>query len=771
MKKKLLAIASLLCSGVLCAGVGALALSNENTQTVQAEGITSTWTSGGKTYTFEGNKDVHTTTDIRDLGMHDLLETNEGVTGYNVNPYNTKFAKQNCMIFDENAAWLNQTGGVKFQFKTDDYWYSPDGEDAVGGQAYGKFDTVYMNVYYGDLRIRIEYANWGKGNSKNVIARIFQDCGSAEDSAHGASARYISNFFETTADDTAPNGALGYMKDYATLEISKYKCVAIDGDASSALGYWFKLSLNGTVLYNKYIPKAMTTSTLNDFGIENTTAGRVGQEGYKITDTKWLGHTNLLTVKSTHATATATTDTEVWKDAADMTAENKQLADDMAKGFETGSYGRYYTAYNFHSAGSKDSMGVEFRAKPTQNKLQNSGVSPYSAFMGMYAGSTYCFITYSTAYQKLQLWAWNKNTGADLLKTTYVWDYDINAEYAWRITRTNVNFADASMNGKGAVIKLYMGKINPETDKPEEGWDSKPIIHIYDHTDRVGIATRRGLGFAPYALQDGGSYSGSNLYHHTMEFSSNKYVAITTNVNGKETVNRVERGEDFTLAPVAAENTIQIGWSKGAQTYTVGDFVANNTVLANVTNSATYYAKTIEMKADKAASMRFRKRGDNPLEIALKWNVVATDSGNVGAYFGNIKFGYKMTASNGASYEDYVTNFTNGFTTPYAYSVIQSNISEEYYTTRFAFQAFVEFNGQRYYTEYIDPNAQDTDGKYLGRSVDYVADCAAADVKTEKDEANGYVNAIKDENGNVICWSYLTQAEYDLVKSVSGKNS
>ena len=766
MKKKLVALVSLACASILCLGIGIglVANGNEIKSTAYAEGVTTTWSNGGKTYVFEGDTATHVAKDIRDLGMHDLLNTNEGVTGHNANPYQNTYAKNQVMVGAENAAWIGETGGVKFKFKTNSYWYSPHAKDSVGGQDYPAMDTnCYINIYYGDLRIRIEFANWGKGNSRNVIARIFQDCGSTDDSAHGASARYISTFFANKADDAAPNGQLAYMADFATLEISKYKCLSIDGDASAALGYWFKLSLNGQVLYNKYIPKAMTTSSLNDFGISNATAGRVGQEGAKIIDEKWIGHSNLLTVKSTYAddAATATVENETYKDVADMADVNKTLSDKLAYGFGEGSYGRFYAANNFYPSGTPNSVGIEFRSVQRYDKMINSTHSPELAFMGMYAGSTYIYLNYSRAYKKISIWAYNCLKGGDLAPvTTYNWDYDLAAEYAWRITRTNVNFADSSKAGKGAIIKLYMGKINPATDMPEEGWDDAPIYQVYDAYDRVGKVDRRGLGFAAYTIQDGHSLA------HNMYWSSNKYVGVKTTVNGETVVNRVPLGGSFELQDLSESNLLHIGWSKGAAQYEEGDFVANGTVLSNLHESATFNALTMKLSADKKASIRFRQRFVDgaylPLEISLKWNVKAEDLGNVGYYFGGIKFGYKLTADNGATVEKDVKNISDGVYNPYEYSIIQSNIQEASYARKFTCQAYVELNGVKYYTEEVSMDE-------FGRSVDFVADRAAADLRAEAVTENGvsYSNKIVNTEGAVIGYHYLTQEQYDLVAKAS----
>ena len=95
MKKKLVALVSLACASILCLGIGIglVANGNEIKSTAYAEGVTTTWSNGGNTYVFEGDTATHVAKDIRDLGMHDLLNTNEGVTGHNANPYQNTMYK------------------------------------------------------------------------------------------------------------------------------------------------------------------------------------------------------------------------------------------------------------------------------------------------------------------------------------------------------------------------------------------------------------------------------------------------------------------------------------------------------------------------------------------------------------------------------------------------------------------------------------------------------------------------------------------------------
>jgi hypothetical protein len=60
-----------------------------------------------------------------------------------------------------------------------------------------------------------------------------------------------------------------------------------------------------------------------------------------------------------------------------------------------------------------------------------------------------------------------------------------------------------------------------------------------------------------------------------------------------------------------------------------------------------------------------------------------------------------------------------------------------------------------------------------GRSVDIVADRAAADLRAEAVTENGvnYNNEIKNADGEVIGYHYLTQEQYDLVAKASAVNA
>ncbi len=752
--KKVLALASLLCAGTLCIGLGATALNNDLQTAVAQTAITTTWTdsASGKTYTFEGDIATHSTTDIRDLGINDLLQTAEGVTGFNGNPFEYSYVKQQCMLSADNAAWVGESGGISFQFKTDDFWYSPAAKDAGGNSYTADNSFCRIHVFYGDINVQLSVANWA---TPAMIAKVYP-VGSSTDIPSNVT-RYIDNFFAGNPTPNDNKSSACYLDKFVKVEITKYACTAVS-DGSTPSGYWFRLSINDTVLYNKYIDRDMTSS--KNFGICNATAGRVGQEGITITDPNWQGHTNLLTVKSLYADATATLGTETWTDVGDM--EDKALSDKYVKGFTTGDYGRFYNADDFIPNGTADSVGLEVRAKHVDASNIKAQTSTTDAFVQLTAGATYVFADYAPSYKKLRFWAYNCNDESGHVGQTSLWcyDYNLDSEYVWRITRTPVTFTNnPDMEGKGALVNLYIGEIDSTTKQPKAGWDEKPVFSLYDPKSRAGDRyERNGLCISPAKAGP------QQTITHSMAFSSNKYVGVQTTMGDTVTLNKVVRGGNFVLPNTTAENTFQIGWSKGASQYSAEDFVANGTELTNVQEFVSYTALALTLKADKKASLRFRQRIEDgvelPLELSLKWNIVGEDISNLAYYFGGIEFGYKLTCSNGTSFEEKVEKISDGFTQPYQYSVTQSNIGEEDYTLKFVCQGYVVINGNTYYTELPDIDVD-------GRSVDYVADMAAADYR---DSIDGIYKNVVYVDGEAK-YHYLTQDEYDLVANCGGINS
>ncbi|MBR4419734.1 MAG: hypothetical protein IKT32_02530, partial [Clostridia bacterium] len=329
------------------------------------------------------------------------------------------------------------------------------------------------------------------------------------------------------------------------------------------------------------------------------------------------------------------------------------------------------------------------------------------------------------------------------------------AEYAVKVMRIAVNQKGGSINrANGSITRVYMGKVDPSTGMPSANWDKVPVYEYYFAYDRqVSWNSLNKISIRP----------GDNTVNHSMTISSNKYCAVKTDIKGEQKLHKVARGSNVDLANFInfEESEILIGWSKGASTYSADDFVASK-VYENIQTSdpTVYKALTMKLAADKKASLKFRQRKVDgqylPMEASLKWNVTAEDNNNLATYFGGIKFGYKLSA-NGKSMEAEVSNLTNGYTAPYSYSVIQSNIDEASWGVNFTCQAYVEFAGVKYYSE--APASED------GRSVSYVANAAANDLKVAPE--GKYLNEIVDEDGNVLGYSYLTQKQYDLVARIA----
>jgi hypothetical protein len=216
-----------------------------------------------------------------------------------------------------------------------------------------------------------------------------------------------------------------------------------------------------------------------------------------------------------------------------------------------------------------------------------------------------------------------------------------------------------------------------------------------------------------------------------------------------------ERGTEFTFADDSdkTDNIFLIGYSAGATTYSADDF-ASAGGKKEINKSTEFKSLSVTLNADEFASARFRNRVASgkvqPLELALNWGANATFTNDLDTYF-SVKFGYNLTASNGATSGDIeVSKVVDN-----AFSVTQSNIGENFYDLKFVFRAYVEINGTKYYTAEIDAND--------GDSVSAIASELVSELASES-TANK-TNAIK-ENGQVIGYHYLTQSQYDLVKQI-----
>ena len=399
------------------------------------------------------------------------------------------------------------------------------------------------------------------------------------------------------------------------------------------------------------------------------------------------------------------------------------------------------------------SCGVEFRMKELSDLSAKKGstiwyylqVSVGSAQLDFYVDSTQTKMGIRMGFFESSM----KYEGS----VANVFAYEVGAEYAVRVERVEVNPID-KYSDTDYIVRVYVAKVGAD-GMVAENWDDTPV---YEH-----FTTRRKCNTS-ISCNNICIQPGNNTIAHTMRISSNKYVGVKTEINGTETLHKVVRGNDFSFANlVTGGNDVLVGWSKGADKYSAEDFMAANTVFEAMKESKldnVYHALTIDVQADVAASLRLRKRADNPLEISLNWKAQVTDSNSLGEYFGGIAFGYKLTAKNAegkvASTEQEVSKVTDGYTTPYAFSVTQSNIDD--YALKFVCQAYVEFEigGEKVKFYSAEPNV-DTDG----RSVEYVRAAVLADVRAT---ATGeYVNAV-EVNGETK-YTYLSAWQYNFINA------
>lgn len=752
-----------------------------------------TWTNAGAVYTFEDNISEHRTTDIRDLGLNDLLYTAEGVRGHNVAFGVTKYSEDRCMIYDTDAKWLRESSGVEFKFNTNDAWHQPAYKDGAG-VVHPHTNRGRISVYYGDLWLEMNLGDWTNpvlalyAHTYNEEGKEVQSDGTlvpdgVNDSTGLTRASYYSaDCFRTEAVAEAPNGRLCYLSDWVTVKITKTACTAINGDSSKAVGYWLKVSFGvegGEMLdaFNTYVPNDMYNENRNDFGIANETIGSAVNFDSIIIEEGFLDHKNFLTIATckTEGIATATIGEETWIDAGDtddssqgFDPANKDLTDKFVMWIRDYPHARYSEVYDFIPEGTEGSVGLEARAKVESGFTNSNGV--YWGFMTLQAGSSYLVLNYNADTQKMSILPYSMSgSGRYFPQTDFNWEYDPYAEYAWRITRTPVAFEGESdplgiksKYGCGAIVRLYRGKINPETHMPEDGWDDEPIFEAYDPGPRKGAEAQYN-GLQIYAADCDGE--APNL---RITLSSNKYVGVRTIIDEEKTVNRIYRGDSYTLEKLDDAMTYFFGWSKGARHYEEEDIIRpaqTPLLLENLHVSATYTALGLKITADEAASLRFRKKVDGTTEVALQWQATVVDVGNVGYYFGGLELGYKLYADNGKSREMQVISYRENFLKSYTYTIVQSGIPEGSYDRMFTFQAYVSFGnatydlvaGQKFYSVQINRGNG-------GRSVRMVATAAVNDCRKTPtiDGIWEYTNEIKLANGGTG-YHYLTQEQYNLL--------
>jgi hypothetical protein len=774
MKKKLFGLASLLCAATLCVS-GGVALLNDNAQPVVAETATATnqWTNdSGVTYTFANDLGGEEYYQLGNWLNNSAMKTKQGLTAPSGTHQNYAGASGDgkAMLAEYNSTKTAlQYTGFQFEFKTDNEWIRPASADGTQTEScWGQ-----INLWYGDLTIYMQRR--GTTNHLTFVIESYGLNASNKRAKNGTlqaqKAVVIENFFVTNED--------GYdvMADWAQVRISKNACTAIS-DGSAAVGYWMHMEVKApqadtyTVVYDAYVPYAMTDSSNDNIAISNATTLGI-QTSLDAKDDKFDNHYCNLTLR----------DFADWQDTVCMDVADFNA--DYAFGVTGMSAQRMKeNDWDLQTKTGKDSIGIEFRYKADATSL--------AAARDAYIDSKTTAPTYIDTILSVHLgtrvfeidWNYNKNqsrlstrdiskgwsgqeknsTAANKYGTGNPAFNPLENEYYFRVLRVRDNSRNVY------AYYFYMAAVKADGSLDKEAC----LLNAYEDIIRepkYDNASYNKISVQPLCVAN------STSYPYTATISSNKYVGIKTSVDGVETVEKVARGSNYTLANLTEGTTVHAGWSKGAETYSEEDFVAAGTVLENVQEPASYTALTMTLEADKAASIRFRQRtvaGEVlPLEISLKWNVKANDSSNVGYYFGGIKFGYVLTADNGKTSGDVeVNNVTDGFTTPYEYGVIQSNIGEASYDMKFTCQAYVELSGVKYYTAAADMEND-------GRSVDIVADAATADLQSV--ETNGeyvhptygvqYSNAIKDAEGNVIGYHYLTQEQYDLVAKASAVNA
>ena len=736
MRKTLLAAASLLCSATLCTGIGAV-VANSPAEVSAETTATYTKTVNGVEYTFEQDFNSLVYSELGNVVNYIPMQTAEGAT-LRHNPHSAAgYSLGGYTIAQADSAFTKSTGGLQFQFAAEGAWDSWARSEFLFGDLKITFGARPYNSTPG---FQLEMYSFATGSS---VAVPFDGSVLTNDATkNGANPVIIKH--STEVKDNAL-----YMADgFATVKIHKNKCTAIGGDSAAAQGYWLTFSIlepgqtTETVLYNGYLANALYTDTHDSIGwgyspnkgesymtIKNTVASKEWTDVvcYDVADSEKLVGSNTGKV-----TDFAATDEEYMK--------GKTIT---ASGYNTNPNGFITTM------GSQANRGIEFRMKEN-TALATTGTKLYY-YMNVWVGSSLVDIYPDDKgmFNVRTGWIDTANGGATKYEFGAITliPFEVGAEYAVRVVKVAPENTDRTA---GAVVRVYMAKCAADGSLAEN-WDAAPIYERYIARDRqASWNSKNQVGVHP----------GNNTVAHEMTISSNKYVFAKTNIDGVVKTHKLAKGGNFNLDDLytKTENTLFLGWSKGAATYSADDFVAAGTVVYNnmqTCDENVYTPLAMEFAASEKASIRFRQRtvaGELlPLEVSLKWNVTAEDTNNVGAYFGGISFGYKLFASNGESFEEEVDNYTNGWMEDYSYSVIQSNIGEASYGMKFTMQAYVELNGVKYYTA-------ERDMEQDGRSVDFVADAAVADVKASAE--GDYVNLVEEGK-----YSYLTKEEYAVVKA------
>lgn len=359
--KKLLAMASLLCSATLCAGVGVVALGNEANTVVSAETPVYTKDVGGVTYTFEQDFNNLTYTGFGSLVGNYGMQTSIGATiaphANNASAYNPNHTVKSL----DNTAFVSASNGVAFQF------------DITGKvKQQGRIELVYGNlcanfVFFSANRLKIGTINYytDDSNPATVTAMSMTYGNTSEDGVTNSHYNLYENCFisDSSGYNTMSDG-------WMEIGMHKNKCTAIDGDETAATGYWLTL----------YVKTQSGKTILLHDGYENkdmyTTAYDAVSLGFAPGNTDTIAKNSFMKVRD--CTPTYTVNAEVATDVADWEGITTKLGgtnlgDDelYLKGVERTSdtYRKIDNGVMLQDNGNTQlSYGVEFRMTETTDK-------------------------------------------------------------------------------------------------------------------------------------------------------------------------------------------------------------------------------------------------------------------------------------------------------------------------------------------------------------------------------------------------------------------
>ena len=517
--------------------------------------------------------------------------------------------------------------------------------------------------------------------------------------------RHIAVSFDGARAYLYVNGVLVDTASFAYTEVDWWYALpmCIGGDQTSGNANYFRGKMKSIALYSDYRTSEEIAESFK-YGPDGADAGLLaaydfnGKNSATIVKNEKLGGAPM--VLETHAVSG-----DVYTDIADFGAyENSYLL-----GYEQPSTPYREISQELWDITVKgptaDNVGIEFRMKSKESKDQiralmatgNNGSAYKStlwAFANVRLGNSFIEINLPndlssfgirSAYSRGSMYYYKDGV------ETGVVPYEDGAEYVFRITRTALS-PDID-NGYGAKIRIYIGKINPETNMPENGWDSAPVYETLALHAR-NVETAQSCGISVQA----GHIGHSTRMPHTLIYSSNKYVGVKTVVGNEQTVNKVLRGADFTLGSLNADGRLHIGWSLGADSFSNTDFYPAGTKLQGVNEPRVYRALTMALSQSKTATLGFTADDTAPV---LKWDLRAGDALALLDYFGEIKIGYLLrTSENGNAQTVELCALNSMNAENYSYSLLYSDIQD--YDLAYRMVAYAEINGTKYYAGDID---------------------------------------------------------------------